>query len=305
MVWIVFLLLVIAIVIAITWWLTYRVLFCPSRKLIWTPDVEYQDLYLKIDDDSGTYYPASHRPKEPCINMWYMNNYPGKNVVLYFHGNSGNISHRDYIVDIARKFELNLLLIDYRGYGRSDGTPTAKGICRDSICAYEFLRKKHPPEKIIVWGESLGGCAAIHVAAHRPCKCLLLLSTFASLDDAIHHMNAPKWVSRPIGYAVKSIVDPIPSKEWISKVKCPVAIMHSHEDELISHINGKILYDHVSHNNKLFISIDGKHACPDIKEGQLTDLFNFAEIDICVTDQKTICEILKALKTIADRPGIM
>lgn len=304
MVWILFFLLLIAVIIAVIWWLTYRVLFHPSQEMIWTPETKYQDLYLEIDDDSGTYYTASHKPDGPCINMWYLNNYPGKDVILYFHGNSGNMSHRDYVIDICNKFEMNLLLVDYRGYGRSDGVPTPKGVCRDAICAYEFLKTKHKPEEIIVWGESLGGCAAIHVAGHRRCKCLLLLSTFSSLDDVVFNLDAPTWFSRPVGYAVRWIVDPIPSKDWMSKVKCPVAIMHSRDDELISYTNGKILYDHVPHSNKVFIPIRGKHSSPEIKEEQLKDLFNFADIDVCVCDQEMVCEILETLRTVADRHGM-
>jgi uncharacterized protein len=303
MIWVIFLFLVVILVIAIIWWLTYRVLFSPSREIIWTPHIEYQDLYLEIDDVSGRSYTLENKPKAPCINVWLIDKFPGSDVILYFHGNSGNISHRDYVVEICEKFKRNLLLVDYRGYGRSDGIPSSEGIHRDSITAYEFLRTKYESDRIIIWGESLGGSAAIYVASYRECKCLLLLSTFASLEDVIFNHNN-SIILRLIGYGVRLIVNPIPSKEWIGNVNCPVAIMHSKEDELIPYCNSKILYDNVSHCNKMFLTIKGEHGEPEISEEQLKDLFEFASIDICLCTKEAICGVLENLRTVAQRHGI-
>ena len=236
--------------------------------------------------------------------MWYFHNFPGNKVVLFFHGNSGNISHRDYVVDICHKFELNLLIVDYRGYGKSDGIPTPRGICDDGIRAYDFLRTKHRPDEIVVWGESLGGCAAIHVAGHRQCRSLLLLSTFSSLEDIIFHLNAPTWFTRPVGYAIKWIVDPVPSKDWINKVKCPVVIMHSVEDDLIPYENGKILYRCIDHDTKLFIPIKGKHSSPEITDDQFKNLLKFADIDIDCCTPDMVRAMVEMLRTVAERQGL-
>lgn len=328
--WVLFALLVILLILAIVWWLTYKSLFNPDKEMHTYPHNHYEDIYLPIEGDPTRCYSHSDRPKKPCLNMWYFNQNhseycnklttspfnnglrsplenqcpPPKRTVLFLHGNSGNISHRDYVVDVCREFGLDLLLVDYRGYGNSDGIPEPRGIRKDALLAYDFLRTKCDPNDIIVWGESLGGSAASYVAAHRRCRCLLLISTFSCLEDAIFDCSMPKWFKYPVGYLVKWTVEPIPSKNWMARLQCPVVVIHSEEDDLINFSNAKKLYDSVQHDCKMLVRIKGKHSSPVITDKQLQTIFEFADIDTCNCSDKKMKKLLDNIRTVAVRKGL-
>jgi pimeloyl-ACP methyl ester carboxylesterase len=261
-------------------WLNYRVLFQPKQEMIWHPEKEtYKDIYIRMGDRQGKPFAKYERKeKYDYINVWHFepfDNVPSQKVVLYCHGNNDNNSYRDYVVDICKKFHLNLLLIDYRGYGNSDGHPTSDGVVEDAICAYAYLRRHCEPEQIVIWGESLGGSAAIRVAAEKPCCRLVLLATFASLPDIFSASEMNKYARNTIATMTDFIWDNINSKYWISKIKCPIAIVHSSEDELIPYPNSKILYDSICHSDKIHITVKGVHARPIMTKYNLLELHSF------------------------------
>ena len=172
----IFVFLVILIVIGLFWWLSYWVLFYPSREIIWEPNpsqTPYQDLYLPVAENKwGKCYRKDEPRPVPCVNVWYfdqLNTISRRGhcaaTVLYFHGNSGNISHREYVVDICQRFGLTLLLVDYQGYGRSDGQVNPDSIYQVGEAAYHFLTGKVNSRDIIIWGGSLGGTAACYVSS--------------------------------------------------------------------------------------------------------------------------------------------
>ena len=139
-------------------WAENKVLFYPSKKCHWKPDIHHRDVYINIKDEK-VYKNIRDGCKKNFINGWYFNNYPGHKTVLFCHGNSGNISHRSYIVDICMQFELNLFIFDYRGFGKSSGEPSKYHLRRDGEAAYKYLVNKCNvnPSDLVVWGESLGG----------------------------------------------------------------------------------------------------------------------------------------------------
>lgn len=279
---ILFIFIFIWIIILIGRWINYKILFQPSWNMIWTPDHElYEDLYLTQDDFSGKAYSKKdkNKLKREFINIWYFKPYNNEKVVLYCHGNNDNNSYRDYVVDICRRFHLNLLLLDYRGYGKSDGRPTSEGVINDAKTAYFFLLKNYNPNDIIIWGESLGGAAAIRVAAECKCHKLILLSTFSSITDIINNMKINKLAKSPLKLMSTMIWDQINSKKWISKVKCPITIIHSKEDDLIPFKNAKILFNSISHSNKKLLSIAGTHSSPLLNKDDLLQIYNFVHTD--------------------------
>ena len=259
-------------------WLNYRVLFQPKPDMIWKPTKgTYKDIYIRMDDLSGKPFTKSQCIRESdYINVWHFTPFENERVVLYCHGNNDNNSYRDYIIDICKRFHLNLLLVDYRGYGNSDGRPTSEGVVIDAKCAYGYLRRTYEHDQIIVWGESLGGSAAIRVAAEYPCHKLILLATFASLPDIFANSKMNKFAKNSLATMVDFMWDNINSKYWISKIKCPIAIIHSKDDELIPYPNSKILYNSISHNEKKFISVKGSHGKPTLTKDNLISIFTFA-----------------------------
>ena len=267
-------------------WAENKALFFPSKKCHWKPDIPYQNVYIDVKNPDIVY---KKRPKKECkkryINGWYFNNYPGHKTVMFCHGNSGNISHRSYIVDICRQFELNLFIFDYRGFGQSCGKPSKRYLRKDGETAYKFLTGYCglEGEDIVVWGESLGGVAATWTASRFKCRSLILLCSFSGLDDAITNYFNPG-VGQTLAYGCASLAsmryDIMPNRDYIKKVKCPVAVLHSKKDDIIPYECAKILYENVSHNSKVLITIKGGHSSPDISKEQLNKLFMFCDIPL-------------------------
>lgn len=277
-----FIVLIIVIILSVFLFFLYRNLFVPDQKLIALPQYNYHDLYLPIGCRKGRFYKKNNRPTFPCLNVWYFNSYKDANTVLYFHGNVGNISHRDYVMNICHKFKLNLLLIDMRGFGNSNSHPTPNGICEDAEICYLFLAKQIEPEKIIVWGESLGGALAVHVASQYKCRSLILLATFSSLDDiARYKKEAGRWMSTGLSKLLELTCNRLPNKEWIGDVDVPLLILHSKTDDVIPYECAKILYKAAKKSPcKRLLTIKGFHSSPDISEHQLCTLFLFCDVNL-------------------------
>ncbi len=311
MIWLFFIALFLVLLIVVfnsVPWAERKTLFFPSKKRHWKPDIAHENVYINIDDPTKVYHTAPDKYKcDRYIHGWYFNDYPGHKTVMFCHGNSGNISHRSYIADICKEFEMNLFIFDYRGFGYSSGEPTKKNLKKDGEVAYKFLTKYSglDPDDIVVWGESLGGFVAVWTAAKYPCRSLILLSTFSGLDDAITNYFEPG-VKRSLAYSYSSLVsmryDVMPSRHYISKVRCPVAILHSPDDDIIPYKCAKILYNSVKHNSKVLINIKGYHSSPVITTEDLNRLFMFCDIPLPFYNR--VCDVdgmLKNLETVAKR----
>jgi fermentation-respiration switch protein FrsA (DUF1100 family) len=113
------------------------------------------------------------------IHGWMVKRPEAKLVTLFLHGNAGNITHRWRHL---REIETSLLLIDYRGYGKSEGRPTEKGLYADADAAYEYLiAQGFAPNRIVLHGESLGTGVAVDLAARRPCAGVILEAPYTSI----------------------------------------------------------------------------------------------------------------------------
>lgn len=214
------------------------------------------------------------------IHAWYYDDFPGKKTVLFCHGNSGNITHRSYIINACRKLKLNLLVFDYRGYGKSSLTPTKERIRQDGETAYLFLRQHCEPNDIVIWGESLGGHVATWVASKYECRSLILLSTFSSIDDVFIYQHELNLLSKPLRLVAPLVTDILDTKKYIKDVKAPIMIFHSPDDEIIPCQCARDLYMNISHENKQLVWISGLHASPNITDQQLSKLLMFADIPL-------------------------
>ena len=280
-----------------------KVLFFPSKKSVWRPKGPHQNVYIDVNRPTK----IRSEPKGDCIHGWYFNNYPGRKTVMFCHGNSGNISHRQYIVDICKKFEINLFIFDYRGFGKSSGKPCKRNLRKDGEAAYKFLTQYHQvkPKDLVIWGESLGGFVAIWTASKYKCRSLILLCTFSGLDDAItYYFTSGIGQSLASGYSslVGLRYDTMLSRNYIRKVKCPTLILHSKEDDIIPYACAKILYQNIQHNSKSLLTIEGKHSSPKISKDVLNKLFMFCDISLPFYEKKhNIDKMLKNVETVAER----
>ncbi len=153
---------------------------------------------------------------------------PRKNiVVLVCHGNGGNISHRINLCHALLRTGVNVLVFDYRGFGRSEGTPGEEGTYLDAQAAHQWLRQRgFDPRHIIAFGESLGGGIASELALRETVGGLVLQSTFTSVAD----LGAEFYPWLPVRWLNTIKYDTL---KKLPRIRVPVLVMHSRNDRLI------------------------------------------------------------------------
>jgi fermentation-respiration switch protein FrsA (DUF1100 family) len=170
--------------------------------------------------------------------------------LLFLHGNAGNASHR--LPNAAELFALgtSVLLLDYRGYGLSDGRPSEDGAYLDARAGHEWLIETAgiPEERIVVFGRSLGGAVAVDLAQDRPLAGVILESTFTSLADM-----AAEILGRPISVLVRGRFD---SESKIGALGAPLLAFHGDRDEIVPYSLGRKLFE-AAPGRKAFETISG------------------------------------------------
>lgn len=220
-----------------------KLIYFPSRGYASTPEdvgLTYEQIQITTSDGIK-------------IIGWYVPHPNAQASILFFHGNAGNMSDRLFDLKQFHLAGYNTLMIDYRGYGESDGKPTEQGTYLDAQAAWKYLTedRKVSPDHIILFGRSLGGAVAIDLATHHPPAALIVESSFTSLTDIgkIHYPLLPvRWVLR---YRYESI-------NKVSQINCPKLFIHGREDRLIPFENGKALFEAAS-KPKTFLETPGEH----------------------------------------------
>ena len=169
------------------------------------------------------------------IHGWYVTHPEARHSILYFHGNAGNLKGRGGMIGQLQDLPANVLAIDYRGYGRSEGTPDEPGLYLDARAAYDWLAERADPSTIIVYGKSLGGGPACEIAATVPCGGLILESAFSSAPDMAYRVM-PLFPAR---YFMKTKFD---NASKVATLKIPKLFMHSRNDEVIPFVLAERLY---------------------------------------------------------------
>ncbi|MBN1531452.1 MAG: alpha/beta hydrolase [Spirochaetes bacterium] len=218
-------------------------LYFPTSEIRHTPDeagMPYEDLYIQSTGGIR-------------INAWWVPARDARYTILLCHGNGGNISHRIGKIEILHGQGFNVFIFDYRGYGRSDGTPSEQGLYDDAACAWKHLTvvMKHPPSSVIVWGTSLGGSVAARLASTTAPRALVLESAFHSLAEVTHH-HMPIYPQR---LCLNNVYNTYRSLE---NVRSPVLVIHSREDTTIPYDQGLRLFE-AAPGPKRFMEILGSH----------------------------------------------
>jgi fermentation-respiration switch protein FrsA (DUF1100 family) len=157
--------------------------------------------------------------------------------ILYLHGNAGNASHRLPIAAELARLGSDVLVLDYRGYGRSQGTPSEAGVYRDARAALAHLTGARGlvERRVVLFGESLGGAVAIDLAADRALAGVIVSSTFTSLADMGWSMAGPfgRWLAG----------DGFDSLAKVASLRAPLLAFHGDRDELVSIELGRRLFE--------------------------------------------------------------
>jgi fermentation-respiration switch protein FrsA (DUF1100 family) len=185
------------------------------------------------------------------LHGWFVPCDGARRTILIFHGNAGNIGDRLYYIEVMHRLDVHVFLIDYRGYGNSEGKPSEEGLYRDALAAYEWWAKERQPggEKLILFGESLGGAVAVNLAAKVAPAGLILQSTFSSAKD----MAKSNIILRMLFPLAHVRFD---SVKEIAQVKCPKLIIHGTRDEIVPFRLGKSLYEQAP-QPKSFYAVQG------------------------------------------------
>ncbi len=222
-------------------WREPRMIFYPEKRLAVTPDnigLAYRDLELVASDGvrvHGWFVPAGvGRSGEDEGGE------DGRAVgtavaarravtVLFLHGNAGNISHRLEKLTMLHELGVNVLLLDYRGYGRSEGEPSEAGTYRDAEAALAWLmagpESVDPVADVVVYGESLGTGVAVELAVRQRVRGVILEAPFTSIPDVGQRL----FPYLPVRWIARTRYENL---QKIGRINSPLLILHSREDEI-------------------------------------------------------------------------
>lgn len=215
----------------------------PGRSLTATPEaigLSYQDIEIVTEDNIK-------------LHGWFIPNNNAEGTVLFFHGNAGNISHRLESIDIFNRMNLNVFILDYRGYGQSEGKTTEKGTYLDAQAAWYHLVNTQGirPQQIIIFGRSLGASVAAWLASRHTAAGLIIESGFTSVPSIGQRL----YPFLPIRLLTHFKYD---TQRYVKNISCPVIVAHSKEDEIIPFQEGTDIFN-AAQEPKYFLKMRGGH----------------------------------------------
>lgn len=223
-------------------------------RLLYFPDIPSRDIEMTPDEAGLPYEPVTLVTSDNVqLDGWFIPASQARGVVLFFHGNAGNISHRLDSLLLFNTLGLSTFIFDYRGYGRSQGKPSEQGMYQDAEAAWQYLTRERNvlPQHIILFGRSLGGSVAAHLAAIHTPGALILESCFTSVPD----IAADAYPFLPGGLLSRFSYN---TREKLEYAACPVLIAHSRSDEIIPCKHGLALYA-AAKEPKRFLELRGGH----------------------------------------------
>ncbi len=215
----------------------------PSRAIVASPQdigLDYETVWLTSEDGVR-------------LHGWYIPAAQERGTVLFFHGNAGNISHRLDSMRIFNRLGLAAFIIDYRGYGQSNGKPSEAGTQRDAVAAWRYLTEARgiAAQRIVLFGRSLGAALAAWLAARERPAALIMESAFTSVPDLAAELYW--WLpARQLARLQHA------TRDYLEDVRSPVLVVHSPEDEIIPYRHGRALFD-AAHEPKAFLDLQGDH----------------------------------------------
>jgi uncharacterized protein len=239
--------------VAIAYGAVLVLVFVFQSHLVFYPGMG-REITLSPQSYGLRYEPVELRTADgETLQAWWVPAENASGVVLFFHGNAGNISHRiDYLL-MFNRLRFSTLIVDYRGYGKSTGSPSEEGTYRDAEAAWDHLRhvRLAQPQNVVIAGESLGAAVGTWLAAKTGPRAVLLFSTFTSVNDLgaqVYWFLPVRLLSR-IGYN---------NLENLKRISAPVFIAHSRDDDGVPYSHGRKLFE-AAGEPKAFLEMRGGH----------------------------------------------
>jgi fermentation-respiration switch protein FrsA (DUF1100 family) len=229
-----------------------RLVYFPMKPLAATPaaiGLDYEDVSLDAGDGAS-------------VHGWFLPVAEEARTVLFLHGNAGNISHRLDTLRVFHSLGLNVLIIDYSGFGQSDGRPGERRTYADARLAWQYLTEARgiAPERVVIFGRSLGAGVATWLATEEAPGALVLESAFTSVPD----LARKYYPIFPVHWLARIRYD---NAARLPTVDCPVLIVHSRDDEIVPFAHGEALYE-LAAEPKSFLEIRGDHNAGFMVSGQ-------------------------------------
>jgi fermentation-respiration switch protein FrsA (DUF1100 family) len=236
------LIVIVAVLKLLVWWLEPRMAFYPYRGVQETPaalSLPFQDVRIQSADGE-------------TLHGWWLENPSARAQVIFFHGNGGNLSVWLDAIAGLRQHGLSVLAVDYRGYGASTGSPTERGLYRDAdatLAAFdEKFRRQGTP--VIYWGRSIGSAIAAYAASRRPPDGLVLESPFPDI----------RWILRnnPLLWMLSLFSSyRFPQARFLAGYGGPLLVVHGDADSIVPFSAGRALFDGARTTRKTFVTIPG------------------------------------------------
>ncbi|WP_411030815.1 alpha/beta hydrolase [Spongiimicrobium sp. 3-5] len=179
----------------------------------------------------------------------FQNNHP-KGVLLYFHGNAGDLSRWGDIAGFFVDKNYDVVVMDYRTYGKSTGKLSEKALYTDAQLFYDYVLENYGEDQIILYGRSLGSGIAAQLASKNVPAQLIMETPYYSLLD----VAKDRFPFLPVSWLLKY---KIPSYDFVTRVTCPITIFHGTDDNVVPYDSGKRLFDSISNNQKKMFTIKG------------------------------------------------
>ena len=226
-----------------------------QEKVVFLPVVLPESHAFEFENNFEEY--LWETPFEGRINVLHFKIKDPKGVIAYFHGNADNLHRWGKIANAYTKFGYDVLVMDYRGYGKSSGPRNEDYLYSDAQFFYDFAKDHYGEKKIIVYGRSLGGSFAVKIAAENEPKAVILEATFFNLQDIVN-----RWLPKKVTDKVSpTMTYHFLSNENISKVEVPLYHFHGTKDNVVPLKSGKKLFEIFEKSQptitKKFIEISG------------------------------------------------
>lgn len=196
------------------------------------------------------------------LHAWFFRaKEPDSPVMLWFHGNAGNLTDRAEMGQEFARRGISVFLFDYRGFGRSEGRVSENGIFKDSLAAYDYVVSLGA-KRIVLYGESIGGPYAAYVARERKgVRAVVIENSFPSLLALGNHFYKLGWVAP---FAMRTT-------DWLNRAGVPVLVMHGTRDGVIPYALGKQLYDGLRVRKEMLTSHAGHCEIPVLDANRYYD----------------------------------
>lgn len=226
-----------------------------QEKVVFLPVILPHDHTYDFENDFEEY--LWDTPFEGKINVLHFKIQNPKGVIAYFHGNADNLHRWGKIAVDFTKFGYDVLVMDYRGYGKSSGPRNEEYLYSDAQYFYDFAKENYGENKIIVYGRSLGGAFATKIAGENQPKMVILESTFYNLQDIVN-----RWLPGKVTDKVSpKMTYHFLSNQNILKIKVPLYHFHGTKDSVVPLKSGKKLFEVFEKEHpkipKKFIEIKG------------------------------------------------